>query len=146
MSYFHFYTWSKNAHNRTWLKSCLTGIINSAKEALSTLHEYVVNMRGVQIQKPNDELSRYILEKMCQAAAGGIKLQCGREYGFADANQTLRASDISGLTKTQLLGLPTNNLAAERNLAIFDKRAAKASQSRNKKLTGASTRNDLCLH
>ena len=50
------------------------------------------------------------------------------------------------MTKTQLLGLPTNNLAAERNLAIFDKRAAKASKSRNKKLTGASIQNDLCVY
>ena len=42
---------------------------------LSTLHKYVVNMRGVQIQKSNDELSQHILEKMCQAAADGIKFQ-----------------------------------------------------------------------
>ena len=32
---------------------------------LSTLHEYVVNMRGVQIQKLNGEASWHILEKEC---------------------------------------------------------------------------------
>ena len=113
---------------------------------LLTLQEYVVNMRGVIVQKPDDELSSYILGKMCKAAADGIKLQCGREYGFADAHQMLRATDISSMAESQLQGLPTNNLAAERNLAIFDKRAAKASKSRNKKFTGVSIRNDLCLY
>ena len=83
---------------------------------------------------------------MCKAAADGIKLQCGREYGFAYAHQMLRATDISSMAESQLQGLPTNNLAAERNLAIFDKRAAKASKSRNKKFTGVSIRNDLCLY
>ena len=113
---------------------------------LLTLQEYVVNMRGVIVQKPDDELSSYILGKMCEAAADGIKLQCGREYGFADAHQMLRATDISSMAESQLQGLPTNNLATERNLAIFDKRAAKASKSRNKKFTGVSIRNDLCLY
>ena len=47
------------------------------------------------------------------------------EYGFADAHQMLRATDISSMAESQLQGLPTNNLAAERNLAVFDKRAAK---------------------
>ena len=46
---------------------------------LLTLQEYVVNMRGVIVQKPDDELSSYILGKMCKAAADGIKLQCNVE-------------------------------------------------------------------
>ena len=50
------------------------------------------------------------------------------------------------MAESQPQGLPTNNIAAERNLAIFDNRAAKASKSRNKKFTGVSIRNDLCLY
>ena len=75
-----------------------------------------------------------------------IKLQCEKEYGFADANETLRAIDIFGMIKSQLQGLPTNNLASARNLAIYDKRAGKISKPRNKKFTGASIQNDLCLY
>ena len=106
----------------------------------------MVDVPGVHVEKPSDELSLFILTKMYEAAADGIQLQCGREYGFAAANQNLRTSDISSMTETQFQGLPTNNLSAERNLAIFDKRAAKASKSRNKKFTEVSLRNDLCLY
>ena len=112
----------------------------------STLNDYVVDVTGVHVEKPCDELSLFILTKTYEAAADGIKLQCGREYGFAAANQNPRTSDISSMTETQLQGLPTNNLSAERNLAIFDKHAAKASKSRNKKFTGVPLRNDLCLY
>ena len=85
---------------------------------LSTLQAYVVNVRGIRIKKNSDALSHCILERMCEAAPDGIKLQCGREYGFADANKTLRASDISTMTDLQMQGLPTNNLEAERSCSL----------------------------
>ena len=48
------------------LKILLTLYHELCQRNLPTLNEYVVNVRGVQVQKPNDELSFYILEIMCQ--------------------------------------------------------------------------------
>ena len=52
------------------------------------------------------------LKMMCTSAASAVKLQCGREY-------TLRAVDVSLLNDSDLEGLPTNNLIAERLLSRF---------------------------
>ena len=49
---------------------------------------------------------------MCTYAASAVKLQCGREY-------MLRAADVSLLNDSDLEGLPTNNLIAERLLSRF---------------------------
>ena len=51
---------------------------------------------------------------MCTSAASAVKLQCGREY-------TLRAADVSLLNDSDLEGLPTNNLIAERDLSKSDR-------------------------
>ena len=51
---------------------------------------------------------------MCTYAASAVKLQCGREY-------MLRAADVSLLNDSDLEGLPTNNLIAERDLLRFDR-------------------------
>ena len=83
---------------------------------------------------------------MCVEAADGIKVQCGREYGFSDPGEKPRATVLSSLTASELKDLETNNLAAERNLVLFDRRASKASKSRNYKFTAKSVRDDMLLH
>ena len=69
---------------------------------------------------------------MCLEAARGIRLQCGRDYGFPeDLEEAPRATDVSQLTAVEREGrLPTNNLQTERNLSIFDKRASKVAKCR----------------
>jgi len=37
------------------------------------------------------DLVKEICDMMCLSAAEAVKLQCGREYGFADADEELRA-------------------------------------------------------
>ena len=51
-------------------------------------------------------------------------------------------TDISLLTADEHEGLPMNNLQAERNLSIFDKRASKVAKCRNFRFTGKSIWND----
>ena len=52
---------------------------------------------------------------MCISAASAVKLQCGREYGFSDAEK--RATDLSTLAVNELEVLSTNNLVTKRDLS-----------------------------
>lgn len=54
---------------------------------------------------------------MCLDAAEGIKLKCGREYGFYKSNA--RATHLDKLAPNELYGFLTNSLDIERNLSKF---------------------------
>ena len=90
-------------------------------------------------------MAEEIVGKMCISAAESIKRQCGREYGFADDDQKLRATDISILTTEELEGLPTNNCINERDLSKFDKEAY-VSKCRNRKFKAKNIRNNMVLY
>ena len=83
---------------------------------------------------------------MCVEAAKGVKLQCGREYGFDNSTTDVWATILSDLDKAELKGLPTHNITAERKLAVFDKPADKVGKCRNYKFTPKSVRNDMQLY
>ena len=83
--------------------------------------------------KLTTDTAHMVVKEMCIAAADAIKLQCGREYGFSDEAQ--RATDLSKLSSTDLVGLPTNNCISERDLSKFDKEAV-VSRCRNRKFLG----------
>ena len=98
----------------------------------NTLQKFIVAIRQISITEPTSELGKHLVDLMCLEAAKGVMLQCGREYGFSDSsNQELRATDLSTLSEKQLEGLPTNNLATERLLAVFDHHAQKSAKCRN---------------
>ena len=80
---------------------------------------------------------------MCTSAASAVKLQCGREYGFGD--DKARATNLSLLNDSDLEGLPTNNLIAERDLSRFD-RKANVAKSRNRRFNAKNIRNDMVLY
>ena len=74
---------------------------------------------------------------VCVDAASGIKLQCGREYGFetdADNENEPRATKLFELNKQELQDMPTNNNIAERDLVKFGHLAVVA-KFRNKNFT-----------
>ena len=73
--------------------------------------------KHLNIQEPDTVLGKEILNLMCTNAALGIKLQCGREYGFSDHD--VRAIELHKLNKGELKGLQTNNLVTERDLSKF---------------------------
>lgn len=80
---------------------------------------------------------------MCISAAAAVKLQCGREYGFSNAEK--RATDLSTLDADALEGLPTNNLVTERDLSRFD-REAQVAKSRNRRFKAKNIRNNMVLY
>ena len=85
---------------------------------MDTLSQFQANMRKVTVKEPSSKLSNELLKLMCSSAADGIKLQCGREYGFSPESDETRATDLTTLNRDKLLLIPTNNL-----LSIFDNRA-----------------------
>ena len=97
---------------------------------IDTLQNYVVSVHGISSPVLTNNLSTKILKMMCTSAASAVKLQCGREYGFGD--DKARATDLSLLNGSDLEGLPTNNLIAERDLSRFD-REANLAKSRSRR-------------
>ena len=82
---------------------------------MHTPDKYHVFYKYLPAVEPDCELVKEILYLMCMDAAYVVKLQCGREYGFADDNQLPRATQLDKLTEDKLFRLPTNSLSTERN-------------------------------
>ena len=74
---------------------------------MNTLREFSVVCKHLPIEEPDSELGKEIIKLMCIDAAEGIKLQCGREYGFSKSDA--RATQLDKLAPNELSGLPTNN-------------------------------------
>ena len=110
---------------------------------IDTLNEYSVIYKHLQINEPDSELGKEILKPMCVDAAEGIKLQCGREYGFSEIEP--RATQLDKLTPAELLGLPTNNLDTKRDLSKFS-RLSEVAKFRNNKFSAKGIRNDMTLY
>ena len=91
----------------------------------------------------SSDLSKKIVDKMCISAAAAVKLKCGRQYGFSDAEKG--ATDLSTLAANELEGLPTNNLVTERDLSRFD-REAQVAKSRNRRFKAKNIRNNMVLY
>ena len=97
---------------------------------VDTLSKFIVSIHGMSTSMLSSDLSKRIVDKMCISAAAAVKLQCGRECGFYDAEK--RATDLSTLAVSELEGLPTNNLVTERDLSRFN-REAQVAKSRNRR-------------
>ena len=109
-----------------------------------TLKNFIVSTHRLPIPTLSSEVSKKITDMMCISAAAAVKLQCGREYGFSTGKE-LRATDLSSLAPEQLVGLPTNNLVAERDLSKFD-REARVAKSRNRRFRAKNIRNNMMLY
>ena len=100
-------------------------------------------MHGISVPEITSELAQNIINRMCSSAAGAVKQQCRREYGFSDGEK-LRATDLIMLPASDPEGLPTNNLATERNLSQFDGEA-KVARSRNRRFKAENIRNNIVI-
>ena len=49
---------------------------------MDTLKDFLVSYKHLPADEPESEIVQELLKCMCTDAAEGIKLQCGREYGF----------------------------------------------------------------
>ena len=57
---------------------------------------------------------------MCTDASRTVKLQCGRECGFAADDKALpRATQLQLFPEQELAKMPTHNIDTERDLAKF---------------------------
>ena len=108
---------------------------------VDTLKAFQLDIRRLNIKEPS-ELGLQIIN-MCLSAAEAIKLQCGREYGFADGEEQ-HATILATEEPEKLVGLPTNNLITERDFSKFD-RLAKVAKSRNRKFTAKGIRDGMVL-
>ena len=108
-------------------------------KTVDTLSKFIVSIHGMSTPALSSDLSRRTVNKMCISAAAAVKLQCGREYGFSDAEK--RATDLSTLAANELEGLPTNNLVTER----FD-REAQVAKTRNRWFKAKNIRNNMVLY
>ena len=81
---------------------------------------------------------------MCISAAAAVKLQCGREYSFFDAEK--RATDLSTLAANELEGHPTNNPVIERDLSRFDREAQVAKSRYKNKNKAKNIRNNMVMY
>ena len=113
-------------------------------KSVDTLKKFVVSIHGMSTPTLSSDLSKKIVDKMCISAAATVKLQCGREYGFADGDK-LRATDLSSLPEEELQGLPTNNLVNERDLSQFD-REARVTRCRNRRFKAKNIQNNMVLY
>ena len=107
-----------------------------------TLSDFIVQIHGMPTPTLTTDLSKEVCDMMCLSAAEAIKLQCGREYGFADEDEKLRATDLSKLTSHELENFPTENLVTEREFSKFD-REARVARCRNRKFKAKNIRNNM---
>ena len=52
---------------------------------MDTLKDLLVLYKHLPIDEPESEIVQELLKYLSTDAAEGIKLQCGREYGFSDS-------------------------------------------------------------
>lgn len=104
---------------------------------VDVLKEYFVEYSfKVQYEKCSGVTS--LLKAFSLRAANDLALQRGREYNFGQT-QTFneRATRLDKLSPTERKNLPTNNIRAERSLAVFDQFALRSARTPNKNFSGA---------
>ena len=68
-----------------------------------TLKGFVVEIQRMPVKEPSSKLGRKITNMMCLETAKGVKLQCGREYGFDNIITYVQATILSDLDKAETL-------------------------------------------
>ena len=79
-----------------------------------TLKPFLVTYKHVPAEELSSQLEKEAMNMMRLDAAAGIKLQCGREYGFetdVDNENEPHATKLFQLNKQALQDMPTNNIA-----------------------------------
>ena len=115
--------------------------------SFETLKDCTVEYKHLIVEEPITELEKQILKKISMDAAETTDGQCGQESGFRNyKDQELRATAIYKLPSALRKELnDTNNIIAERNLSVFDRKLVVA-KTRNYKFKAKGIRNDMVLH
>jgi hypothetical protein len=113
---------------------------------LDTLAEYKVSY-SFEPPEPLSTVEQHILNQLCVHAALDLATQRGREYGFgSQLDSASRATALHTLNPHDLEDLPTNNLDCERDLAMFDKLAARSASCSNRKFTAKGIRDEMTVY
>ena len=99
---------------------------------MDTLAKYQVPWTHIktEILEPSSSFDRLLLQKMCHAAAEGIRMQCAGEYWEHTENP--RATQLRKLSQEERKNLPTENLPCERYLSRFGGLAGVSAAKSNK--------------
>ena len=112
---------------------------------MDTLQNYHIEY-SFQPEEPVSPVELYILGEFCTKAAVDLATQRGKEYGFStETGSAPRATVLTSLTEEDLEGLPSNNLDCERDLAKFDKLAARSAACSNRKFTAKGIRDEMTI-
>ena len=112
---------------------------------LDTLQEYNVSY-SFDPNVPETTVEKHIINQFCTCAASNLATQPGREYGFGSAEASSRATVLHTLSEYDLQYLPTNNLDCERDLAKFNKLAARSAACSNKKFKAKGMHDEMTLY
>ena len=99
------------------VKQLLPRFYHELKEQnLSCLDDFQVELNRISIEEPISELAKYMFQKVCDAAADGLRIQRGHEYGFFGEKFNERATIVSEMSDDDLTLIPSHNLDCERDL------------------------------
>ena len=70
------------------------------------------------MEEPISEPAKYMFQKVCDAAAYGLRIQRGREYGFFGEKFNERATIVSEMSDEDLTLIPSHNLDCVRDLGF----------------------------
>ena len=115
---------------------------------LDTLVEYLVPWMHVNASEhqPTTDLDHYLLNAFAVKCAGGVKMQCSREYWETTEEITERATSLHLLSVEERKNLPTENLAAERCLARFGNLASSSAVHSNRFFKAKRIRDDMLFN
>ena len=118
------------------------------KGNLETLADYHVPWMHVNASghHPTTDLDHYLLDAFAVKSAGGVKMQCGREYWETTEDITERATSIHLLSVEERKNLPTENLSTERCLARFGNLASLSAAHSNRFFKAKRIRDDLLFN
>ena len=83
---------------------------------------------------------------MCDAAAEGLRIQRGREYGFFGKQFNERVTIVSEMSDDDLTLIPPHNLDCEKDLAISGIHIENKSKWSNHHFKARCTRDNVMLH
>ena len=92
--------------------------IDLARGKMDTLQKWHVAYRHVRVEPASSALEHEVLnlKYMCTDASRTVKLQCGRECGFAADDEALpRATQLQLFPEQELAKMPTHNIDTERD-------------------------------
>ena len=101
------------------MKQLLPPFYHALKDQnLSCLDDFNVEWNRISIEEPRSEVAKYMVQKMCDSAAEGLRIQRGREYGLFREQFNERATIVSEMSDDGLTLIPSHNLDCEKDLAI----------------------------